>query len=351
MTNYQTEHYDVCTVAEQAKDLSTTLDTLVKTITEVMEVKACSIRLVNEKTGMLRIAAAYGLSSAYLQKGPLPVAEGSVEKEILEGRVVSTRDVTREPGAAFRDEAEQEGIRSILNVPLMAGERAIGIVRVYTSEPHDFSAEETERLASLSALGGVVVDRAQLSDRMRALVCIARSINSTLSLNDVLQMITESAMGVLGMKASSIRLVDEARTSLEVRAASGLSESYLAKGPVEIAKSPIDRECLAGTCIIVPDINRDDRLQYPEEILKEGIQGMLTVPLTVKGKAIGVLRVYSSTPYEFRDAEIEFLTALASFGAIAIENARLYEHVKSEYEELTNDVWKWYDWGSRFPNI
>ena len=49
--------------------------------------------------------------------------------------------------------------------------------------------------------------------------------------------------------------------------------------------------------------------------------------------------------------EIEFLTALASFGAIAIENARLFQHVKTEYEELTKDVWKWYDWGSRFPNI
>ena len=78
---------------------------------------------------------------------------------------------------------------------------------------------------------------------------------------------------------------------------------------------------------------------------------MVTVPLKVKGRAIGVLRVYTSTAREFRDPEIEFLTALASFGAIAIENARLFQHVKSEYEELTKDVWKWYDWGSRFPNI
>ncbi|OGW40481.1 MAG: hypothetical protein A2010_05950 [Nitrospirae bacterium GWD2_57_9] len=186
---------------------------------------------------------------------------------------------------------------------------------------------------------------------MRVLVCIARSISSTLSLDEVLQMITENAASALGMRASSIRLMDPDGRTLEVKAASGLSQAYLAKGPVEIGKSPIDRECLAGKCISIPDISTDTRLQYPEEITMEGIRGMLSVPLRVKGKAIGVLRVYTSTPYEFSNAEIEFLTALASFGAIAIENARLFEHVKTEYEELTKDVWKWYDWGSRFPNI
>jgi transcriptional regulator with GAF, ATPase, and Fis domain len=351
MGEYQSEMYDVCGGAEKERDLNETLNTLVKTITEVMRVKGASIRLLDERTNSLNVAAAYGLSRSYVNKGPLPVSEHSVESEILGGKIVSTVDVTREAGAVFREEAEREGIKSILNVPLMAGDRAIGIVRVYTGEPHEFGAEEKERLISLASFGGVIVDRARLSDQMRALVCIAQSISSTLSLDEVLQMITENATQALAMKASSIRLIDIDRKTLEVKAASGLSADYLAKGPVEIGKSPIDRECMAGKCIIVPDISRDERLQYPEEILREGIQGMLTVPLKVKGRSIGVLRVYSSTPYAFNASEIEFLTALASFGAIAIENARLFEHVKSEYEELTKDVWKWYDWGSRFPNI
>jgi GAF domain-containing protein len=316
-----------------------------------MGVKGSSIRMLNERTGDLYVAAAYGLSKSYVQKGPLPVRENSVEKKILGGKTVSTTDVTKESGAVFREDAEREGIKSILNVPLTAGDKAIGIVRVYTGEIHEFTAEETERLRSLASFGGVIVDRARLSDQMRALVCIARSISSTLSLTDVLQMITENAVSALTMKAASIRLLDESGRRLEVRAASGLSAAYLAKGPVETEKSPIDRECLSGQCLAIADISRDARLQYPEEITREGIQGMLTVPLKVKGRAIGVLRVYSSTAHTFNGAEIEFLTALASFGAIAIENARLYEHVKSEYEELTKDVWKWYDWGSRFPNI
>lgn len=351
MNEYQSDTYDICGGFEQARELNATLNTLVKTITEIMRVKASSIRLLDERTSSLRIAAAYGLSKAYIEKGSLQVSENSVEASILSGKIVSTPDVTTEPSAVFREEAEREGIKSILNVPLMAGERVIGVVRIYTAARHEFSDEEQQRLQSLASFGGAIVDKARLSDQMRSLVCIARSISSTLSLDEVLQMITENAVAVLGMQAASIRLLDPGRKTLEVKAATGLSASYLDKGPVEIGKSPIDRECMGGKCITVPDISKDSRLQYPEEIMREGIKGMLTVPLKVKGRSIGVLRIYTSTTYDFNAPEMEFLTALASFGAIAIENARLFEHVKTEYEELTKDVWRWYDWGSRFPNI
>ncbi len=350
MTEYKSEQYDVCGI-DRAPDLHATLDTFVKTVSEIMQAKASSVRLLDERKKALHIAAAYGLSKAYIQKGPVPLGDGSVEQQILSGTIVSTVDVTKESGAVFREEAEREGIKSILNVPLMAGDRAIGIVRVYRPDVHEFTLEEKDRLRSLAAFGGVIVDRARLSDQMRALVCTARSISSTLSLDEVLQTIAQNAVTALGMKAASIRLLNEDRKTLQVKAASGLSSAYLDKGPVEIDKSPLDRECLSGKCICIPDIGADKRLQYPEEIMKEGIRGMLSVPLSVKGRAIGVLRIYTSTRYEFNSSEVEFLTALASYGAIAIENARLFEHVKTEYEELTKDVWKWYDWGSRFPNI
>ncbi len=350
MPEYKSEMYDLCGV-DRAPDLHATLDTFVRSVTEIMHVKASSVRLLDERKQALHIAAAHGLSRSYLEKGPVPVGDQSVEQQILGGAIVSTMDVTRESGAVFREEAEREGIKSILNVPLMAGERAIGIVRAYRSDVHEFTAEEKERLRSLAAFGGVIVDRARLADQMRALVCTAKSISSTLSLDEVLQTIAENAVTALGMKAASIRLLNEDRKTLQVKAAAGLSGAYLDKGPVEIDKSPLDRECLAGKCISIPDIGADARLQYPGEIMKEGIRGMLSVPLKVKGRAIGVLRIYTSTRYEFNASEIEFLTALASYGAIAIENARLFEHVKTEYEELTKDVWKWYDWGSRFPNI
>ncbi|MDH5203580.1 MAG: GAF domain-containing protein [Nitrospirota bacterium] len=186
---------------------------------------------------------------------------------------------------------------------------------------------------------------------MRTLIKISQSISSTLSLDEVLQMIVENAAKTLNMKAASIRLLDEERKTLQVRAAYGLSKKYLDKGPVEVEKSIIDRECLECKVVSVHNIKKDKRLQYPEEIIEEGIMALLSLPLIVRGTAIGVLRVYTSTPYTFSESEIDFLSALACQGAIAIENARLYEHIKTEYEDLTKNVWKWYDWGARFPRI
>jgi signal transduction protein with GAF and PtsI domain len=346
-----TDMINICDNIAKARDLHTTLTVLVKSITEIMGVKGSSIRLLDERKETLRVAAAYGLSTSYIQKGPIILSESPVEREILRGRVVSSGDLLKEENVKYIEEAKKEGIRSVLNVPLMAGEKAIGVVRIYMAEPHEFNSVETERLKSLASFGGVLVDRARLWDEMRALICISQSISSTLSLKEVLQLIAENASRAAVMKAASIRLLDDEGKRLQVMAAYGLSRSYLEKGPVELEKSPIDRECMTGKCVSIPDINRQTKLQYTEEIRREGIGALLSVPLIVKGRAIGVLRVYSPVPYEFTSSDEEFLSVLAAFGAIAIENARLFEHVKKEYEELTKDVWKWYDWGTRFPAI
>lgn len=345
---------DMCKVFEElvfSYDLDTTLNVLARNITELMGVKGCTIRLLDEKNKTLQIVAAYGLSKSYLEKGPVLVEKHHIDQRVLAGACVRTKDITLEPHVLYLEDAKREGIRSVMSCPLVVQGRAIGVIRVYTTEPHDFTEEEIQRLTFLASLGGILADKARIWHRMQALIEISRSISSTLSLNEVLTKIVENAAKALGFRAASIRMVDEERKYLEIKATYGLSNAYLQKGPVELEKSPIDRECLEGKVVIVSDVAKDERLQYPEEIIREGIGAILSVPLSVKDTAMGVLRVYASFPYSFNTSEIDFLSALASDGAVAIENARLFEHIKSEYEELTRDVWKWYDWGKRFPKF
>jgi signal transduction protein with GAF and PtsI domain len=342
---------ELCEELARAYDLGESLSVLAENIAEAMGVKAVSVRLLDEKNMTLEIRAAHGLSRDYLEKGPVELDRHPVDRRVLGGEAVATRDVTAEPHVLYQEEARREGIKSVLSVPLTVRGRAVGVLRAYTGEPHDFTEEEVDNLRNLAAFAGVIADRARLWQRMTALVEIARSISSTLSVQEVLDKIVESAAKSLGFRAASLRLLDEERKSLEVRAAWGLSKAYLAKGPVEIDKSPIDRECIAGNVVRVEDISRDGRLQYPEEIEREGIAALLSIPLRLKGSVIGVLRVYTSIPYSFGAEEVDFLSALASQGAVAIENARLFEHIKRDYEDLARDVWKWYDWGARFPKI
>jgi len=175
----------------------------------------------------------------------------------------------------------------------------------------------------------------------KSLYEVQRGVCSTLNLEKILDLITSTAVEKMGVKASSIRLLDRDKDRLELVAANGLSEKYLKKGPVEVEKSQIDKECLEGKNVIVEDVSKNGRLlQYPDEAVKEKIASMLCTPLAIRGKTIGVMRVYSDKPHRFNSDEIEFLSALSGLGAMAIENARLYRLALENLQDLTKELWE-----------
>jgi GAF domain-containing protein len=178
-------------------------------------------------------------------------------------------------------------------------------------------------------------------DYYHALYQVAKSINSTLSLEHVLDLIVESTAKALGAKACGLRLVNDTRERLEVGATYGLSREYVDKGPVEIKNSQIDVEALSNRVVRVRDAAYDARVQYPREAASEGIASMLVVPITVRDFAIGVMRVYTAEPHEFTDDEVEFLRAVANLGGLAIENARVYETLQAQFESIRRERIPW----------
>jgi GAF domain-containing protein len=151
----------------------------------------------------------------------------------------------------------------------------------------------------------------------------------------VVRSITEA----MQVKACALRLLDANSGQLQFSAGYGLSGDYLAKGPVEIGRSPIDSEAMSGAPVIIPDVSADSRFQYKEAARREGIVSVLCVPLEVHGKAIGVLRVYTSEQCIFHEDDIQFLTVLASLSALAIENASLYDGLKRSYDGVMDVLW------------
>jgi GAF domain-containing protein len=149
----------------------------------------------------------------------------------------------------------------------------------------------------------------------------------------VLDVILESTVEALNVKACSLRLLSPDGKRLLVGAARGLSSSYRAKGPVDLAYSAVD--CLAldqANPVYIADACTDSRFQYPEQAREEGIASILMVPVRVQDRPIGVLRVYTDAPREFNEAELELVVAITSLSALAIENARLYERLGCNYQ-------------------
>jgi GAF domain-containing protein len=167
---------------------------------------------------------------------------------------------------------------------------------------------------------------------LSAFIRIIRAISSSLDLNEVLQLIVKSTCEMTGSKGCALMLLDEENQRLEVKSYYGLSDQYIEKGPISSDRSISDT--LKGKPIIIEDATSDPKVQYPQEAKQEGIASIVSLPIVLRERVIGVLRLYTPVPCRFTTDDIDFLSAIAIQSGLAIENAKMYEHVKANYEKL-----------------
>jgi len=172
-----------------------------------------------------------------------------------------------------------------------------------------------------------------------ALYRVACLVNSTLDLQATLEAVVKSVAEAMEARACAIRLLDRHGKVLELVASVGLSDRYLRKGAVEVSASPIDREAITGKTVSVGDVLQDIRLQYPEELTREGIVSILCAPLIRHQHPIGVMRVYTGERHVFAADEVEFLQALSDICALAIENSRMFDALHRTYHESMEALW------------
>jgi two-component sensor histidine kinase/uncharacterized protein YigA (DUF484 family) len=141
-------------------------------------------------------------------------------------------------------------------------------------------------------------------------------------LKDLMDLATRSAASIMGVKGASIKLLDDSGKKLVFASTYGLSENYLAKGAVDIEKSPINRRIIEGSFMAVGNINESEYFQYPEDILKEGIASMVCLPLRIEKMTLGVFCIYSDVSYYFNDSDIRFFSLVSDLTALAIETLR-----------------------------
>lgn len=181
---------------------------------------------------------------------------------------------------------------------------------------------------------------------------IAATLNSVRAPDEILHSIVKSVAEALEAKGCALMLLTPDKSTLLHAAAYGLSDRYVRKGPVSADKSIA--KALEGEPVAVLDATEDDRIQYRKQAKEEGIASILSVPMLLRGEVIGVVRVYTAGPRHFTEADIYFVGAVANLGAIALENARLYEAVQKDYEDLRLELAQWtaalgYEWMAERP--
>ncbi len=176
--------------------------------------------------------------------------------------------------------------------------------------------------------------KSNINKEIEALYKISSAITSDMYIEDILKLIVNVTAEVFKSKICSIFLYDEKEKVLKIRATQAMSEEYLKKPPLKIGEGITGKVFETKKPMIVEDVRKEKEYKFRDIAIKEGLVSMLSVPMIVKNKTIGVLNVYTTHPYKFTEKEIEIISSIANQAAIVIENTELLVKTKILEEEL-----------------
>jgi two-component system, response regulator PdtaR len=170
--------------------------------------------------------------------------------------------------------------------------------------------------------------------QLEAISKVSKTITSNLYLGDILKLIVTVTAEITDSKICSLMLLDEKTGELVLKATQSMSELYNKKQPLKLGEGIAGKVAAQNKPMAVYELSREPEYKYKAIAKKEGLKSLLSVPLAVREKVLGVLNNYTSYPHKFTKNEIEVLTTVANQAAIVIENAELMVKTKVIQGEL-----------------
>lgn len=266
----------------------------------------------------------------------LKVGEGITGWVARHGKPLLVRDVSSDPRyVKLKDE-----IKSELAVPLEIDGKLIGVVNVESVELNAFDAEDLEHLTLLSKQSAQVIKNSQLFDtakrkveELSTLIEINKNLVRTRSLDKILNQIVSKTAHLMDSSLCSLRLLSEDREELVLSAHCGGGAGYRKHLRISVRNSLLGGVVSSQKPLQVADVRDESDYLLRELAQQEGLCSLLSVPLKVRKKMIGVINIYKSSRYLFSDDELMLVGSFADQCAVAIENARLYEKMRYMEEQ------------------
>jgi signal transduction histidine kinase/putative methionine-R-sulfoxide reductase with GAF domain len=163
------------------------------------------------------------------------------------------------------------------------------------------------------------------SKEINALLEISKAIASDLYLEDVLRLIVTVTANLMDSKICSLWILDEKDQKLKLKATQSISEEYLKERSLAMGEGVVGHVALRNQPMAILNVIKEPLYKEKELAKKEGLVSMLSVPMCIKDRVIGVINCYTSYPHSFSKSEEEMLTTVANQAAICIENSGLME--------------------------
>jgi signal transduction protein with GAF and PtsI domain len=323
-------------------DLEAILKHIVEVVVEVTKADACLLYLLSDTQDELILRAS---------KNPHPKLIGRITIGLGEGitgwvaqertRVVIQSNANDDPRFKFFHNLPEDRYQAFVSVPIMAKKEVVGVINVQHKRPRRYQPDEIALLSTIANQVGGAIENARLYDQMQrkalqveTLSQVSETVASNRLIKDVLQLLVTMTAQMMNSKICSIMLLDEASGELRIAATQSLSEQYRRKPNLKVGQSIIGRAVKDRRPIIVLDVSTERDYMYPDMAKKEGLCSLLSVPMMVRDKALGVINSYTSTPHVFTGEEVKLLQVIANQAAIAIEHTTLIEKSHEMQEAL-----------------
>ena len=316
-------------------DLEDLLRQIPRLIGRLISFEAFAVYLLDERRGELRAAYSVGYPET---ENPVRLKPGTglVGTAVATEQPVLVNDVQADP----RYIEFVSGMNSEIVVPLLHKSRPIGALNILSRNRDQFTVHDVAIVRQFGAHVAVALVNARLFDRSRrdaeafeTLAEIGREVASVLDLDELFSRIAQLARRVIDYRTFGILLVNEELGELEMKLAVQYGEKVEVPR-VRLGEGLVGYAALHREVVLVADVSEDPR--YIK--LVPDVRSELVIPMLLKDRCIGVVDLESPELDAFSKRDVEILTLLASQAAVAIENARLYEEIRSNEERLEKEL-------------
>jgi signal transduction histidine kinase len=328
--------------------------------------QSCTLFVV--EGDMLRVAATHGVPAERVERFrtqyPMPLsADNHVTQVLHERRIFHLADIEHNPATTPEhiENARLGAYRTRLMLPMLRGDRALGLIAVTHQAPTPFSDQQIALLQTFADQAVIAIENVrlftELQEKNRALTEAHAQVTETLeqqtATSEILRVISSSPTNVQPVfdtiVRSALRLCNGATTAvfrvdggmLHHPANYGGSPNALAAARARYPR-PVGRDSIPGIAILtrseyeVPDTEDPSAVEMSRETGRIlGIRSLFAVPMLRDGEAVGAIVVTRREPGRFAAPEVSLLKTFADQAVIAIENVRLFKELEARNRDLT----------------
>ncbi|MBI3636521.1 MAG: GAF domain-containing protein [Candidatus Rokubacteria bacterium] len=302
---------------------------IVETTRELLKTDLVSLWLLDESADVVRLVYRTGAAPP----------EGAVEQFALNqgvvGRVIATeqpyysRNVQRDPNYVQKTWAAAAGYRSLLTVPLLMRERAVGALAVMTRAACGFTVGERALLQAFAAKAATAVANAVLyrrASRLAALAELTRLASSTPDGRETYDAVCRASIQLLGARMARVWIDDPEQRQLRLAGSAGLDREFEAEvtgtGVLPYGVALAGRVFVSRKAETIEDVQGDPRWAHQRLAHAAGLHTCVGIPLVAGERALGVLLVLFSERRRLATEDEDLLGLFAAHAAIALERAR-----------------------------